>query len=97
MSAPIVVREDAPEWSEPLGLFGVWAAPSVPTIWMFGLPIEPGRKWRHMVLVTRPVRSKYVHAECMGKGKRCRAGTCKHAARVAATFERCRPVPRRDG
>lgn len=75
-------------------MLGCWSAPHRPTTWMVGTPIPPGRKHRHLVMVKKPWRSKYLRAICMGEGKRCRAGTCKHAESVAAFFRRCKPAPR---
>jgi hypothetical protein len=43
---------------------------------------EAGRKSAHLVLVSRRYRSKWWTVKCMGGGKRCTSGVCKHAAVV---------------
>ena len=40
---------------------------------------DPGRKTRHLVLVTHRGGGWY-DAACMGEAKRCRTGACLHSA-----------------
>ena len=41
------------------------------------LPMEPGRKTRHLALI-RHRGGGWYEVACMGEGKRCRAGECRH-------------------
>jgi len=52
-----------------------------PKIAILMLPMEPGRKTRDLALVKHRGGGWYEVA-CMGEGKRCKAGECKHTANM---------------
>jgi hypothetical protein len=58
------------------------------------LPLEPGRKHRHIAVLSHRGGGWYEIA-CMGEGKRCREGRCKHTANaVMENGRRVRQVAR---
>jgi hypothetical protein len=55
------------------------------------LPMESGRKTRHIALLRHGGGGWYT-IQCMGEGKRCKAGECKHTANMAWGKPGGRPV-----
>lgn len=50
-----------------------------PKITLVILPAEPGRKGKHLALI-RHRGGGWYEVECMGSGRRCVDGECKHTA-----------------
>lgn len=59
------------------------------------LPPDPGRKSSHLAVVKHRGGGWY-EAQCMGEGKRCKAGECHHTASLcwASSTRPIRQVPR---
>jgi hypothetical protein len=59
------------------------------------IPGDKGQKFNHLALITHRGGGWY-EVECMGEGKRCKAGECKHTANMHwdGTKRRIRQVPR---
>jgi len=51
---------------------------------------DPGRKTKHLVLVTSKGGGWY-EAACMGEAKRCREGSCHHSANMVLAGHK-RPI-----
>lgn len=64
---------------------------SSPRIALILLPMEPGRKYRHIAFL-RHRGGGWYEIQCMGEGKRCKNGECKHTAGMVFGRPGGRPV-----
>lgn len=55
------------------------------------LPMDPGAKTRHLAILSHRGGGWY-DVRCMGQGTRCKAGTCKHTAKMRYGSPNGRPV-----
>lgn len=68
---------------------GRWTASSGLVV----LPPDPGKKSRHLALITHRGGGWY-QVECMGQARKCKTGQCKHTAGLGYRHKsnRVRPI-----